>query len=356
VKIFTIKEGTTLENRLFSRLFTRSTYNLEEFTTEVLAGVLRSKQAMLDNFVNQVLKIEGSNFGVETQHSQGEVNPDMVFSNKTTLCFLQSKVDTFVRTTQLEKLKNVLNGQSESLDVYLRYCTKHYAHKAIKGINFDQFRWEEVYAFFQTSYSDNPLVKEFINFLEDKDMNQVKELNANDLVAMGALSNTIRKMDLCLDSVASEFTELFDTPSLGIPTQTQERLQDLVKYEQYHMTKAPLLHGGDGQWGWSDIRICFSYSAEETKIMVWYWCGKTHSQYESFKRLFHKHQSMFTSEPDFVVQDEANWFVIAFKKPLTEFEKEVKPLQAVHNWIVEHMRLLKQFSEKTPELAWNLPK
>jgi len=345
-----------LEIRLFSRLFAHSTYDLEEFTTEILAGILRSNQTLLDNFVNQVLTIEGENFIVDTHQTYGESAVDMVFSNKTTLCFLQSKVDTFVPTMQLEKLKNVLNGQSESINVYLRYCTKLYAHKSIKGINFDQFRWEEVYAFFQTSYADNPLVKEFINFLEDKEMNQVVELKAGDLVAMGALSNTIRKMDMCLDSVAAEFTELFGAPTLGIPQHTQERLQDLVKYEQYHLTKAPLLHGSSGEWGWSDIRVCFSYSEAQTQLMVWYWCGRSHSQYEPMKRLFQKHQSLFGGEPDFLLQDDPNWLAIVFKKPLTAFESEEKPLQSIHHWVVEHMRLLKQFSEKTPELAWNLPK
>lgn len=345
-----------MENRLFSRLFSRSTFDLEGFTTEALAGMLRSNQQLLDDFVNQVLKIEGSDFIVETRQNYGEITVDMVFSNKTTLCFLENKVATFVPTTQLEKLKNVLNGQSESINVYLRYCTKYYAHKSIKGINFDQFRWEDVYVFLQIPCSGNPLVKEFINFLEDKSMNQVVELKAGDLVAMSTLSETIRKMDLCLDSVSAEFTELFDAPTLGIPQHTQERLQDLVKYEQYHITKAPLLHGGKGEWGWSDIRVSFSYTEAQTHLIVWYWCGRGHSQYEPLKRLFQKYQDQFANEPDFLLQDDSNWFAIMFKKSLAAFEQEAKPLQAIHYWIVEHMRLLKQFSEKTPELAWNLPK
>ena len=253
-----------MESHLFNKLFSHSLYGMEEFATEVLAGILRSDQELLDRFVNQILKIEGQNFTVEVPQNSGEIKPDLVFSNKTILCFLQAKVDTFVRSAQLENLKNVLNGQSESLDVYLRYCTKHYAHKSIKGINFDQFRWEDVYTFFLQSYSENPLVKEFINFLEIYNMNRVEELKANKLVAMGGLSETIRKMDICLDSVAAEFTELFDYPTLGIPKQTQERLQDLVKFKQYHMTKSPLLHGGTGEWGWSDIRICFSYDEPVT--------------------------------------------------------------------------------------------
>lgn len=344
-----------MENHLFSQLFSHSLYGIEGFSTAVVAGILRSDSTLLDNFVNQVLKIEGDHFTVETPQSPGEVKPDLVFSNQTTLCFLQAKVDTFVSSNQLENLKNILNGQSESLNVYLRYCTKYYAHKSIKGINFDQFRWEDVYSFFRQSYSENPLVKEFLTFLEAYDMNRVEEFKASDLVAMGELSETIRKMDLCLDFVAAEFTELFDYPTLGIPKQTQERLQDLVKFKQYHMTKAPLLHGGGGEWGWSDIRICFAYHEAKTHLVVWYWCGRTHSQYELFRQLFDKHQRLFTNEPDFSVQDQPNWFALTFRKNLTDFEKAAKPFQTIHNWFIERMRLLKQFTEKTPELDWNLP-
>lgn len=343
-----------MQNQLFGKLFSRSSYVLEDFATEVLTGILRSEQALLDDFVNNVLKIQGKNFSVETQKNYGNLKVDIIFVNKDSLCFLQSKVDSFVETRQLEQLKNVLNGQSESSHVYLRYCTKYYADKSIKGINFDQFRWEDIYVFLK-AYSENPLIREYIDFLEENKMDCVEELKTDELEAIEQLPETIRKMDVCLDSVAAEFTELFDIPTIGAPAQTQERLQDLLKFKQYHMTKAPLLQGGHGEWGWSDVRIGFTYIEAKAYVFSWYWCGKTHAQHELLKTRLKEYQALFTGYPDLTIQDEPQWLIVLFKKPLADFNKTARPLQAIHNWFIEHMRLLKQFSEKTPELNWNLP-
>ena len=61
-----------MENPLFSQLF-HNTYGLEDFITEILAGVLRSDPALLDSFVNKVLGIKGRDFIVETQRIYGDL-------------------------------------------------------------------------------------------------------------------------------------------------------------------------------------------------------------------------------------------------------------------------------------------
>ncbi|MDY6993442.1 MAG: hypothetical protein SVR94_12695, partial [Pseudomonadota bacterium] len=73
------------------------------------------------------------------------------------------------------------------------------------------------------------------------------------------------------------------------------------------------------------------------------------------KKYFEQYRQLLSASADLVVHDEANWFIIAFEKPLADFDATAKPLQAIHNWFVEHMRLLRQFADKTPELNWNFP-
>ena len=65
---------------------------VEDFTTEVLAGVLQSDPTLLTNFVNQVLEIEGDGFTVTTQVSFSNARIDMVFTNNTTVCFLENNL------------------------------------------------------------------------------------------------------------------------------------------------------------------------------------------------------------------------------------------------------------------------
>ncbi len=102
--VYSTIENKLMENPLFSKLF-QNHYRLKEFTTEVLAGVLRSDQALLDSFVNKVLGIKGKNFVVDTQRLYQDVTVDMVFSNDDTLCFLEHTVQA-VAEKQMTLLEN----------------------------------------------------------------------------------------------------------------------------------------------------------------------------------------------------------------------------------------------------------
>ena len=54
--------------RLFHKTDSSFTRNpLEDFSTEIVVGIFEENQNMLDSFVNKVLKIEGSNFSIESQ-------------------------------------------------------------------------------------------------------------------------------------------------------------------------------------------------------------------------------------------------------------------------------------------------
>ncbi len=87
-------------------------------------------------------------------------------------------------------------------------------------------------------------------------MKGIMELSTDDLIAISALNDTVRKMDECLDSVAAQFTMLFGYPSQCAPKETVERLKLLVELNSYRMMKPDILSGGGG---WSEITICFDY-------------------------------------------------------------------------------------------------
>ena len=104
----------------------------EDFTTEVLAGILDSDKLLLEEFVNVVLKIEGSNFTVKTQVHYEKSIIDMVFENKDTLCFLENKVDSSEGHKQLKKYSKILLTNKKI--IFLRYCTKFIDKKKFGGL------------------------------------------------------------------------------------------------------------------------------------------------------------------------------------------------------------------------------
>lgn len=347
-----------MENQLFNKLF-NNTYGLEDFTTEVLAGVLRSNQTLLDEFVNKVLAIKGKNFVVDTQKNYQDITVDMVFSNKESLCFLENKVQDFVheQMNQLEKCEAVLlMERQEHLNIYLRYCSKYYDTQPLKGINFAQFRWADVCAFLDAYVDKNPMVKAFLDFIQENNMKGITELNADDLGAMSILNETVRKMDECLDSVAAEFTMLFGYPSQGAPKETLERLKLLVQLNSYRMMKQDILSGGGG---WSEITVCFDYEKltdAATTLAVWYWCDQGHNQYERLKDLFRQNKHIFSIHSGFLFEERPIGMRIIIQKPLAEFDSETNQLKAIHDWFVETLRTFRKFADKTSQLGWNIPR
>ncbi len=342
-----------MENSLFSQLF-HNAYGLEDFATEILAGVLRSDQALLDDFVNKVLGINGCNFRVETQRTYQDLTVDMVFSNKDTLCFLENTVQPIVAEQQalLEKCQTVLLAKHPN--AYLRYCSKYYDMQPIKGIDFAPFRWADVCAFLE-SYSKNSLVRAFIDFLEENNMRGITELSTDDFVAISTLSDTLEKMDECLDSIAAEFTMLFGYPSRGAPKETLERLKLLVELNSYRMMKQDILLGGGG---WSEITACFDYeklTGTSTSLAVWYWCDAVHHQYALLKELFKQNKRIFLNNPGFIFEERPMGIRIIMQKPLTAFDDESNKLEAIHDWFIETLMIFRKFAEKTPELNWNIP-
>lgn len=345
-----------MENPLFSKLFNHA-YELEDFATEILGGVLNSDQALLDSFVNKVLGIKGNQFKVETQTVYHDLTIDMVFYNEQTLCFLENKVDAFMREqmAHLEKCEAILlTEQRDHQQVYLRYCSKYYDTQPIKGINFTQFRWSDVCTFLE-AYSTNPLVSAFLDFIKEKEMKGITALDTKDLLAMSALNGTISKMDECLDSIAAEFTMLFGYPTRGRPKETLERLKLLVQLNSYRMMKQDILLG---EGGWSEVTVCFDYeklTSPSTTLAVWYWCDRSHSQYESLKEVFKQNKHIFAIHPGFLFEERPIGLRMLIQKSLTDFKEESQQLQAIHDWLVEILWVFRKFADKTPQLRWNLP-
>ncbi|OAD18817.1 hypothetical protein THIOM_005577 [Candidatus Thiomargarita nelsonii] len=345
-----------MENSLFSQLF-HNAYGLEDFTTEILAGVLRSNQALLDGFVNKVLGIKGRHFSVKTQRTYRDLNVDMVFSNNKTLCFLENTVQAVVteQLAHLEKCEEILLAQqAEYPNIYLRYCSKYYDTQPLKRIDFAQCRWADIGMFFK-SYSENPLVSAFLEFLEENNMKGITELTTDDLIAISTLNETLRKMDECMDSVAAKFTMLFGYPSRGAPKNTLERLKMLVELNSYRMMKQDILLGGGG---WSEITLCFDYeklTGTSTQLAVWYWCDKSHNQYELLKNLLRQNKHLFSTQGGFLFEERPMGMRIILQKPLSAFDDNSNQLQAIHNWFVKTLEVFRKFADETPKLNWNIP-
>ena len=70
---------------------------MEDFTTELLRGVLAANQELTDAFVQHFFNIQEVGFSIETQVSYPASKVDMVFSNKSTTIFIENKEEGIIK-------------------------------------------------------------------------------------------------------------------------------------------------------------------------------------------------------------------------------------------------------------------
>ena len=183
---------------IFSRLLKLYRTNsfktpLEDFTTEILVGILSQNQELLNAFVNDILKIEGAGFKISSQEhflsDDGIQNcrVDVIIRNDEILCFLENKVNSLVGNEQLRRYSKVLDKYNTHYKTHLRYCTKYYDQKVIEEHGFSQLRWLDI-ARFLKKWNNVELIKEYLQFLKEHHMDNNTTFSAIDLIALENLN------------------------------------------------------------------------------------------------------------------------------------------------------------------------
>jgi hypothetical protein len=224
---------------------------LEDFVTELLAGVLQMDQQLLDRFVNEVLLIAGVEFKVDSQvffslPSDQNCIIDLVFENDSTICFLENKVASGEGQRQLERYVAVLDrlNREQGKVTYLRYCTKSYDPKSVTACSFYQFRWQRVYEFLDKQ-EQTDIIREFLELLRGEKMAGIKDFSIEDIVIMKGIQDVIAKMDEVLDLARPTFIQHFGQPY----QRDYERLKQIPPYNRYSL--------------WTN-----TYNSEDIEIMI----------------------------------------------------------------------------------------
>ncbi len=325
--------------RLISLYANSSRTPLEDFTTEILCGILCRNQEVLDTFVNQVLKIQGKDFVVESQGYYTLANDnsrvDMVFENSEILCFLENKVESCEGFEQLQKYSKVLD-EKNSKTTYLRYCSKYFDKKELTGHEFLQFRWSDV-ADFLTQFQDDSQIKDFIKFLRSNGMGDKQNFTITELVAMENLVPLFSKLDEYIDYIKPKFHRFFGEDKI-------KQSKQLKLQSRYGFLKGSVCACD----GWVEIGAGFHFEPTPT-IYTWVWTDRKNENYVRFNQLFLE-KDYIKKEPGFYSEDE----YFDFSKPISDFLSSERMYEAIEKWYVSKFKVIKRFADDTPELKWNL--
>lgn len=253
----------------------------------------------------------------------------MVVKNKESICFIENKVNSSEGDRQLERYSNVLNEikVNDNKRVYLRYCTKYYDKKDISNINFEQYRWSDVYTFLN-QYKENKIIEECLEFLRSEGMSSAGDFNFQDLIVLSNINATIAKMDECLDMVKPKLTECFGKPY----ERDYERLKQICQNEEYVMWTENII--GDG---YSEVIVGFEFRDESKipKVIVSLVIAKNNSEFVRFTNKINEGEKIF----DGCVEDTgAN--IYYFEKPLSDFISSSNQSKEICEWFAKKIDII----------------
>lgn len=308
---------------------------LEDFTTELLVGTLETDNKLLNEFVNEILLIEGEDFSIDSQvrySLEGDVNCviDIVIANAKSICFVENKIDSSEGYRQLERYAKVLKiiEKEKHKKIYLRYCTKYYDIKEIIDIDFKQYRWRDTYQFFE-KYKQNLIVKEYLNFLRSENMESAGIFNFQDLIVMKNVNTTIKKMNECLDMVKPKLTEAFCAPY----EYDFEKLKQISKNNQYVMWSKDII----GENGYSEITVGFVFSNELPVAQVFIYIEKGNSEFEKIKKTYSEElEKIFDA---YIYGEESIYYV--FEKAVSDFISYENQNEEICKWFAEKIDIIR---------------
>ncbi|WBW96230.1 PD-(D/E)XK nuclease family protein [Oceanirhabdus sp. W0125-5] len=330
---------SSIFNRLLSLYSKNSNANktpLEDFTTEILVGLLESDASLLDKFTNNILDVQGENFRIRSQKKYYVKDDmdciiDVVIENDEVLCFLENKVNSKEGYKQLQRYTTLLNNieKEQNKKVYLRYCTKYYDEKDITDIDFKQFRWNHIYKFL-SDYSEDKFVKEYMDFLRSENMAGADNFNIQDLMVLSNINSTFSKINQCIDTIKPKFKELFGQPSRSTGVNT--------------------LGENNGYWIWSNKKLAdgqvvinlgfwFEDGHEIPALCVELEYGKSKSKYEELKRVI---KEMGIDD----MKEEEGKASVWFSEDLSSFFKYDNQLERIEEWFVEKLDIIDKLLRK----------
>jgi len=326
---------------------------LEDFSTEALSGILLSRQNILDKFVNQILKVTGENFSLETQKPYLGSRVDMVFENKESIIFLENKVNAQEGYEQLSKYAKILCHQNKNY--YLRFCTKYIEVKSedkyfpLEKKCFHQFRWHDIYSFLANSkeIKDDSLVKYFLNFLEKKEMSRASEFSVDDLISLRRFPSAFKSIEDSINSITPSFAGFFG----DISNCTKAGLlNQLSKNNRYAIWQDNALTGG-----YSEILLSFNlgdYDHQYPLLNLHVWTSKNHKLYDQIISDIEINAHLL---PKILTEKKDIGFEFSYKDSLSNFISSNNQFNDIQSWFEEKMKTLHNYMLES-ELPWNIKK
>ena len=326
------------------RLYQKNTKKLpvEDFTTELLAGVLKNDVDLKRKFCSELLELDSRNFRVKSQKRYRlDAFPDciidIVIEGDKEICFIENKVNSLEGLQQLERYSLVLDRLNDNgWKTKLVYCTKNIDPKKRKKHAFKQIRWYDISQFFKLN-SEGILSKLFVQYLNENGMSEEMVFYSKDFITIENYSRVHNIMYQNIEHVKKEFIKKFG--DFGIQDHRHTLKSQILEHERVCIMKTPIFEAQ----GYSELLYGFELTG---KLVVQIYLSNENEYYSSIL----KEVKVY---PYFNFEDSEHGLRVFIYENLGIFLNDLNSENKIKSWFIEKFGLVDNFKNNTKDfIKW----
>ena len=319
---------------------------LEDFNTECFANILRLFEIVKNDFIYNFLKLPEDKYVIKTQLKKDLPNNpnciiDLVFIGKKNICFIENKVESNEGYEQLSRYCKVLDIHFNNLNKYLFYCTKYTdpknRNKEFSNYNFKQFKWFEIAKFLKKYNIENPLIKDYILFLNHYKMAQDNTFKVENLLTLENMMKTIEIVEFHVDNCKFEFNSFFGCEKYN----SNFNWNQLKNHNRISHYNSGILISQSNKYS----EVLYAIELEDLTLSTHIYISSDHEQYEQFKAI-----NLENFQLNCRIE---NWgSSIYMKEDLGKFLNNENSDKLIKDWFLNSFEILKTLISNNSQLDW----
>lgn len=316
---------------------------LEDFTTELMVGVLRNDEELKIKFAKSFLKLKSEYFKLSTQKKYFLENDpnciiDIVVEGEKEICFIENKVNSKEGYIQLERYSKVLSKfKQDGFSTKLIYCTKNSEPKEIIDHDFKHVKWIEIADFFRVN-SKSTIANLFVKYLNETKMSEDMTIYSKDLITMENFSRVHNLIYQNIENTKQEFSSKFGKANISDHRHTLKG--QILQHNRVVMIKSPIIKSQ----GYSELLYGIDFSGQLT---VHLYLSKDHQFYSDFKE-------MSKDADGFKIEENAYGIVMQTNLNMGSFLNDDNSQEKIKEWFSNEFAKFENFMDSTSsKINWS---
>lgn len=244
-----------MKESVFSKVFAyrqRENHSpLENFLTEIFAFCIEEDiKFRVDFFKLVISNYKEQDITISTQESYDNYGrPDIEINFEDTCIIIECKVEASERFNQLNDYADILVKRKKQAKKIVVFITKYFESKEllIDNVELKLLRWNEIYKIINEN--NDSITKQLKIFLQEQDMDNVKNFSIQDILTMKTIPETLSKMDELLE----QFKPIFEKHFGSFARENDPRKYYYDRYATFKYKSNPY-YLAVGFW-WSETEI-----------------------------------------------------------------------------------------------------